>query len=73
MMTMKFFINLCKKILRNESNLIESFELFRILNSLKFLNYLILTRYKDIRYMSHFTYIFLISYYCIQCGTLPHI
>jgi len=62
-----------KKKIENEINLVESFELSIILNSLKFLNYLILTHSKDIRYMSHFTYIFLISYYCIQCETLPHI
>jgi len=36
-----FYYSIQTKVLRNESNLIESFKLLRILNSLKFLNYLI--------------------------------
>jgi len=36
-----FYYSVQKKVLRNENILIESFELPRILNSLKFLNYLI--------------------------------
>jgi len=44
MMTMNFFCySIQTKVLRNENILIESFELPRILNSLKFLNYLIQT------------------------------
>jgi len=46
MMTLKFFITPPKqKYSRNERNLIESFKLPRILNSLKFTNYLIQTHY----------------------------
>jgi len=38
-----FYYSIQTKLFRNESNLIESFKLPRILNSLKFLNYLIQT------------------------------
>jgi hypothetical protein len=48
MMTMNFFYySIQTKELKNESNLIESFELPRILNSIKFLNYLIQTHSKS--------------------------
>jgi len=44
MMTLKFFYYSTQtKVLGNEMNLIESFKLPRILNSLKFPNYLIQT------------------------------
>ena len=48
MMTLKFFYYSTQtEVLRNERNLIESFKLPTILNSLKFLNYLIQTHSKD--------------------------
>jgi len=47
-MSIKFFITLQTKVLRNESILIESFKLPIILNSLKFLNYFIQTHSKGI-------------------------
>ena len=47
-MTLKFYF-IQTKVLKNESNLIESFKLPRILNSLKFLNYLIQTHSKIFR------------------------
>ena len=49
MMTMNFFYYFIQtKVLKNESNLIESFKLPRILNSLEFSNYLIQTHSKRI-------------------------
>jgi len=42
-MTEIFYYSIQTKVLRNESNLIESFNLSKILNSLKFLNYLVQT------------------------------
>jgi len=49
-MTIKFFYySIQTKILRNESNLIKSFKLPKILNSLKFLNYPIQTQSKTLR------------------------
>jgi len=38
-----FYYSIQTKVLKNESNLIESFKLSRILNFLKFINYLIQT------------------------------
>ena len=38
-----FYYSIQTKVLRNKNNLIESFKLFRFLNSLKFSNYVIQT------------------------------
>jgi len=43
-----FYYSIQTKVLRNESNLIVSFKLHRILNSLKFHNYLVQTHSKGI-------------------------
>jgi len=42
-----FYYSIQTKVLRNKSNLIESFKLSSILNSLKFSNYLIQTHSKE--------------------------
>jgi len=49
-----FYYSIQTKLLRNESNLIESFKLLRILNSLKFVNYLIQTQGFIINFLFHF-------------------